>query len=145
MRKIIISVTSHALDPPPVTPSRTPPLERDVLFGRLLSEEVRWHWTPTGAEPVGQWVNGSEWSSILKTLELSTGLFFSSLRACSRPTASQARGLENPTNTDLRWLLSSKINTISSLNCQRIRILVIRTRRLLLEDIQCMIAHVSCI
>src|SRR6218665_3154342 len=39
MIKICISVTSHALDPPPlsqtVTPSRTPsPLERDVLYGR---------------------------------------------------------------------------------------------------------------
>ena len=39
MIKICISVTSHALDPPPtlsqtVTPSRTPsPLERDVLYG----------------------------------------------------------------------------------------------------------------
>jgi len=37
--KKIISVTSHALDPLPlsqtVTPSRTPsPLERDVLYGR---------------------------------------------------------------------------------------------------------------
>src|SRR6218665_3278528 len=41
MIKICISVTSHALDPFPlsqtVTPSRTPyPLERDVLYGRPL-------------------------------------------------------------------------------------------------------------
>src|SRR6218665_3607166 len=39
MIKICISVTSHALDPSPlsqtVTPSRTPsPIERDVLYGR---------------------------------------------------------------------------------------------------------------
>ena len=35
-------MTSHALDPPPlsqtVTLSRTPPLERDVLYGRPLSD-----------------------------------------------------------------------------------------------------------
>src|SRR6218665_1516711 len=42
MIKICISVTSHALDPLPlsqtVTPSRTPsPLERDVLYGRPLN------------------------------------------------------------------------------------------------------------
>src|SRR6218665_2257109 len=41
MINICISVTSHALDPLPlsqtVTPSRTPsPLERDVLYGRSL-------------------------------------------------------------------------------------------------------------
>jgi len=39
--KKFISVTSHALYPLPlsqtVTPSRTPPLERDVLYGRSLS------------------------------------------------------------------------------------------------------------
>ena len=38
MINFFISVTSHALEPFPclqtVTPSRTPPLERDVLYGR---------------------------------------------------------------------------------------------------------------